>query len=301
MTSTTSPWRAAADPDDLREYDRFGPWIDKVTEHVDMPRRFRPWWPELSAARYLLKVPRPYDRAQISPGMDLYGSVIAVFPDKVSVLRAGTSDIVRRDVPRAEVVATVLHSNLLVGRWTLLLADGDKVEVQFNGVSHGTVAEVDRYVLSAAPSAPSSVPSLPNPRPRDHYFQSVAGTLNEGAAEPARHVHIEEPGQPCRNERDRRRRSAGMMVLTTPHDLLLFNRGMAAQPLLRSANYSSNLVRIPFRFMTSYGIRSPEVSTPPRFSELVITCDRQVITQAVLARPDGVADLLAGHGVTAIA
>ena len=80
--------------------------------------------------------------------MDLYESVIAVFPDKVRVLRAGPTDVTSREASRNDVVATILHTNLLVARWTLLLADGGALDVEYNAVSHPTIAEVDRYVLS---------------------------------------------------------------------------------------------------------------------------------------------------------
>ena len=296
MKSTMPAWRAATDPDDLREYDRFGPWIDRVTEAVDMPRRYRPWWPELSAARYLLKVPRPYDRSQIRPGMDLYESVIAVFPHKLCILNAHPTEVVRRDVARDEVVATVRYNNLLIGRWTMLLGDTSTVSVDFNSVSHATIAEVDGYLMSHASDRlpcllPPAVPT------EDHFFQTIVATLNAAADEPVRTIHVEEPGRSCRSERHRRRHAAGMMVLASSDDLVIVNRDRAVQPGFRRANYASNILRIPFRLMTSYEVRRPVDTSPPGFSELVITCDRQIIAQPCLTSPDAVEDLLAEHGV----
>lgn len=43
MASKIPHWRAAADPDDLREYDAFGPWIGEVKHRTDLPRRFSRW------------------------------------------------------------------------------------------------------------------------------------------------------------------------------------------------------------------------------------------------------------------
>lgn len=193
MISTMADWRAAADPEDLREYDRFGPWIDRVVDAVDVPRRFRPWWPELSQARYLLKVPRSYDRAQIRPGMDLYESMIAVFPDRVSVVRADPAEVVRRDVARDEVVATIRHTNLLIARWTLLLADGSSVEVEYNSVSEAVVAEVDRYLMASPEPAALSLTTPPALMPQEHFFRSVLIDLNNQSDLPVRPIHIEEP------------------------------------------------------------------------------------------------------------
>ena len=300
MTSSTmSDWRAAADPEDLREYDRFGPWIDQVTQAIDMPRRFRPWWPELSGARYLLKVPRPYDRAQVRPGMDLYESVIAVQPETLCVLSAGPTEVVRRDVARDELVATIQHHNLLVGRWSLLLSDGSSVDVTYNTVSSPTITQVDQYLMSRPSPGEWSQGSVSPLEPMDLFFRSVCVDLKTREPAPVLPVHVEEPGQPCRTDRNRRRRSAGMMVLASPDDLVIFNRGISAQPLFRRANYASNTITIPFRRMTSFQIRTPEETSPPSFSQLVITCDQQVITQPCLAWPKPVAALLAARGVPA--
>lgn len=147
-------------------------------------------------------MPRSLDRAKVRPGLDLYETVIAVFPDRVRVLRADRADVTSREAPRGEIVATVLHTNLLVARWTLLLADGGTVEVEYNAVSHPTIAEVNRYVLSREWAAPAS----------------------------------------------------------------------------------------------SAEVTIPPVTSPPGFTEIVITSGRAVITQPVLAAPDTVADLLTAHG-----
>lgn len=292
MQSTMSAWRAATDPDDLREYDRFGPWVDEITEPVDMPRRFRPWWPELSTARHLLKVPRPYDRAQVRPGMDLYGVVLGVFPDRICVLRAEPDEVVRRDVARDEVVASVRYCNLLLARWMLLLADGDSVEIEFSSSSLPRVAAVDEYLM--ANPTPSRRPAelLPTPTPTSHLFRSMIVDLNATTDAPVQPIHVEEPGQPCRNERRRRRRSAGMMALATPDDLVIFNRDVAAKSLFGRSDYAWNLIRIPLRLVTAFEVRDARPTSPPSFCELVVTCNRQEIVQPFLARPDAVIALL---------
>lgn len=297
MTSTMPHWRAEVDPEDLREYDRFGPWIDHVRQLSDMPRRFRAWWPELGAARYLLKVPRSYDRSQVSPGMDLYESLIAVLPDQVCVLRADATRIVRRDVARDEIVASVHHTSLLTGRWSLLLADGGSLEVPFNSVSGSLISEVERFLMAGAGPTGDPTPVAWADPPRDHLSRSVIATLD--AEEPNRFapVHVEEPGRPCRNERNGRRRSAGMMALVSDDQLLIFNRDLMVQPLLRRPNFAINLVRVPFRAMTSFEVRLPEETSPPTFSQLVITCGRQAIVQPCLSPPHDVAAVLLARGV----
>jgi hypothetical protein len=227
--------------------------------------------------------------------MDLYETVIAVFPESLCVLRAQPSRVGRRDVGRDQVVATLRYSNLLIGRWSLLLADGSSLTLEFNNVSHTTIAEVDRYLLR---SAPGSVPvTLPAVRPHDHFFRSAVAGLNAGQTQAVEPIHVEEPGRPCLTDRGRRRRSAGMMLLASPDDLVIVDRDMATRPLFRRANYASNIRRIPFRLMTGFAIRRAGESSPLAFSQLVITCDRQVVSQPCLEPPDAVAWLLAEHGV----
>ncbi len=296
MASITADWRTAADPDDLREYDRFGPWIDHIGEPADMPRRFRQWWPELGEATYLLKVPRAYDRAQVRPGMDLFESVLAAFPDRLCVLRAQPGEIVRTDVARDEIVASVRHTNLLIGRWSSLLADGTRVDVEFNSVSHALITEVERFLMSDDLTSATPVPT-PEVAPADHFHKSVLNTLNAGEPLRIRPVHVEEPGRPCRTDRGRRRRAAGLVVLASGADLVLFNRDLAVQPRFRRANYAYNLIRVPFRRITSFEVRSPLDTSPPGFCQLVLRCREQEIVQPCLTRPDAVAALLDAHGV----
>ena len=88
-----------------------------------------------------------------------------------------------------------------------------------------------------------------------------------------------------------------MMLLASPDDLVIVDRDMATRPLFRRANYASNIRRIPFRLMTGFSIRRAGGSSPPAFSQLVVTCDRQVISQPCLEPVDAVARLLAEHGV----
>jgi len=139
--------------------------------------------------------------------------------------------------------------------------------------------------------------SAPVGQPQDHLFGSIIVALNSEEPANVRTVHVEEPDQPCLTDRNRRRRSTGTMILHTPDDLLIFNRDIPTRSLFRRTNYAFNIVRIPFGRMTSYELRRAEPATPARFSQLVITCDRQRIAQPVLIPPDNLADLLSAYGV----
>lgn len=296
MATRVADWRMAADPDDLREYDRFGPWIDRVLSPADMPRRFRPWYDELSAATFLLKVPRALDRAQVRPGMDLYQAVLAVFPDWLCLLRLDASfRVVRGDVTLSRVVATNTYNNLLIGRWSLLLSDGTSFDVDYNTVSQAIIAEADRYVRRRPATDAWQDTLLPAVRVADHFFASTMATLAATTDAALRPVHVEEPGRTCRDERLRRRTSTGLMLLESPGELVLVNRGAPTRFL--TGHHASNVLAVPFDRMTSFSVVDPPADPPGQFHRLVLGCQHQVISQPCLVRPDAVATMLAAHGV----
>ncbi len=296
-SSRMADWRAAADPVDLREYDRFGPWIDQVRAEIDMPRRFRPWYGELAGATFLLKVPRSLDRAQVRPGMDLYEAVLAIFPDRLCLLRADAAAVVRSDLTLDRVVATNTYTNLLVGRWSLLLADGTSFDVDYNTVSQAVLEEVDRYVWRHPATDAGQDLLLPAVRVTDHLFASILATRAATTDAPLRPVHVEEPGRPCRDDRLRRRTSTGLMVLESPDELVVVNRGEPTRSRFRTGHYASDVLTVPFDRMTSFSVVDPPADPPGQFHRLVLGCDRQVISQPCLLRPDTVATLLAARGV----
>ena len=290
-------WRAAADPEDLREYDRFGPWIDAVTTLSDMPRRFRPWYSELSGATYLIKVPRNIDRAAARPGMDLYSVVLAVFPDWLCLLRLDVGGVTRTDLPAEQVVATNVHTNLLIGRWSLLLADGSSIDLEYNTVSQERIAEVDRYLRRRPATDESSACLLPAVHVIDHYFTTVLAGLAAATDQLIQAIHVEERGRPCRDDHLHRRLSTGLMLLETSSELVIVNRGSASRSRFRWANYASNVLTIPFEAMTSFSVVAPTDDPPGQFHRLVVGCGNQVISQPCLVRPDAAATLLAARGV----
>ncbi|MGC3995139.1 MAG: hypothetical protein QM779_13665 [Propionicimonas sp.] len=297
-----SAWRAAADPDDLREYDRFGPWLDRVHQQRDLPRRFRPWYPELAGATHLVKVPRDLDRAQVRPGMDLYRSVLAVFADHVVVLNAEVPDapgVARADIALADVVATRVYGNLLAGCWTLLLADGSGFDVPFNSVSEREIAELDRYVLRSPATDVRPASREPAVTISDHFFRSRLGDISAATDDPVRPVHVEEPLRPCRDDRGRRRVSSGVLVLETPTALVVVDRDSPVRSRFRRTNYATNTTTIPFARITSFAVVDPPADQPGRFGHLVLRCGRQVIAQPVLTRPDAAVAALEAHGVRA--
>ena len=78
--------RLAANEDDLREYDAFGPWIYEITDERDTSKRFRAACARQLDARLLLKLPRNVELRDVRPGMHLDVEVLAVNEHGVSVM-----------------------------------------------------------------------------------------------------------------------------------------------------------------------------------------------------------------------
>lgn len=157
----------------VSEYDRFGPWVDEVTRIEDVPRLYREYPIDFSAARLVLKVPRNITRRNATPEMDLYDHLIVVGQDQLTVLsrRNGRSlrvetrpkgsdnargyDIV--EIPFAEIVAIRNSLNLLDGRLTVSTSEGTPVKVAYNG----SAADVIRTLVSDLREVACAKPASP--------------------------------------------------------------------------------------------------------------------------------------------
>ncbi|HEX5336331.1 MAG TPA: hypothetical protein VFW55_10640, partial [Propionicimonas sp.] len=139
-------WRREADPADLREYDAFGPWIEPILSAEDMPRAFRPHYAEHAGARFLLKVPRDEDRADLRPGMDLFVAVVAVHNEAVCVLRLDGGTVRQQVATWRQIVATAYQAELLEARWSLLLDDGTGIHLDHNSSSASDLRPSMEYV-----------------------------------------------------------------------------------------------------------------------------------------------------------
>ena len=138
----------------VSEYDRFGPWVDEVTEEADVPRLYRSHPIDFGAERLVLKVPRNITHRNATPDMDLYDHLIMLGQDLLTVLsrRKGTPsrkgstdsgqgyDVVA--IPFAEVVAIRNALNLLDGRLTISTAGGTPISVSYNGSARDVVAKL---------------------------------------------------------------------------------------------------------------------------------------------------------------
>ena len=78
--------RRPAGERERREYDAFGPWMQRVRRAEELPPRFDAFWPELSAAEAVAKVPYRVERRKALPGSDLYERVLGLCPEGLVLL-----------------------------------------------------------------------------------------------------------------------------------------------------------------------------------------------------------------------
>ena len=289
-------WRSDADPDDLREYDAFGPWIDPVRTPIGRPRVFRPWYPELADAAFLLKIPKDIDRAQARPGQDLFAAVLAVGERGVCQLRLAGGTVTREDATWEQVVACCANTNLLLAEWSLLLSNGYALHVPHNSVGTALMAKVTAYVrahIAALPARPgqsgwpdvpglSEVPDLPDVAVPQDYSASKLAELKRTFPAPVVAIHVEPKNRLCRSGRFARRLSTGLMVVDTPEALVIVNGGEPTRSIF-SANYATSVLIVPYSGLDSWAVTAS--SAGPDFVTLGLRAGDQLIEQPFLDRP----------------
>ncbi|PFG18314.1 hypothetical protein ATK74_2898 [Propionicimonas paludicola] len=288
MATRVVQWREAVDPADLREYDAFGPWIYPVRSAAELPRRFRRYWADLAYAELLLKIPRDRDRSQIQPGDDLYHSVLAVFPERLQVLRAEVPDageVERLDVRFTEVVGVVTTANLLQGQWTLLLRNGRRLDVPHPATGGDVMEQVSDLIRPRISGPERRLPTTGQLQPRDHLFGVHLAALADRFGS-ALALHVDPRKAPCRGGFGWPKVSTGTMIVFTPTELVIVNRGEAARPVFMP-NYEVGTVELPYSRLESFAVRPP--ARWSSFHQLVLRSGMQDYVQLCLNPPDAVA------------
>lgn len=289
-------WRADAAPDDLREYDRFGPWIDVVRSVDDMPKFFRDHYDEHRDARFLLKIPKRIDRAQARPGMHLFAAVLAVHDDLVCLLRAEDTAVARVEAAISEVVAISCHSTLLVSRWELLLRDGNSLEFGFNSMGLERIGELTDFIRIRNSAGYGQLEAEPTDIPADQdFFRSSLLTLRQSAQQPVVPLHLENPNRLCRDHQGRRSLTNGLMLASTPSDLIVVSRGDTLRPWYRRPTYTSGTMFLPYAQMDGYRLDRPQRHDQPH--QLVITAGKQEISLWCSQGPDSAVQALKSRSV----
>jgi hypothetical protein len=147
------------------EIDAFGPWILRVRTPEDVPALFRPVL-DLAGARTAVKIPRPIERRDARPGMDLYDRLLVVRDDGVEVLSRvpeAPGGRERRWLPADDVLAIEDSTELLDGMLRLHAAGTEPVEIPYNGASADvvlTLLDEIRFYWRPPAGFPERLPEL---------------------------------------------------------------------------------------------------------------------------------------------
>ena len=291
-------WRAAADPADLREYDAFGPWIEPIRSAVDMPRAFRSHHAEHAGARFLLKVPREEDRADLRPGMHLFAAVVAIHNEGACVLRLNGGAVRTQVADWRQIVATTYSAELLVAQWSLLLDDGTGIHLDHNSASGGDLRPAMEYVQAciSAPPAPGWRAQLPAVEVGDAFFASTLHRLRRQVPPPVVAIHAERGNRLCLDQRGRPRLGNGVLLLDAPAQLVIVSRGEPMRSKFFPSD-GSQVTRVPYERLTSFTVTPPPSRGGPSFHVLTLRAGNQAIVQWFLDPPDAVVAALTARGV----
>jgi hypothetical protein len=219
--------RETVDPDLLREYDTFGPWVGEVLSARDMPRRFRDHHPANAGARYLLKVPMELDRRTILPGQDLYRAILAVHDEHVLRLVLEDGRVTETWVNVRDIVAITNHTCLLRGIVCLHLSDGSELSLPYNTTSQRLMnGVIDFLRRRSSPEPVARLDGAPSAAVTDYYFRNLVAN-QRGRSGPCAIVYCEEPGQVFVDARGRRRRAHGLLAFDSGSELTVMVTGRA--------------------------------------------------------------------------
>jgi len=229
--AATAAWQAPVDPEAQREYDGFGPWMLPVRRLEDMPPAFRPLYAEHAEAPFLFKLPRPEERRNLAPGMDLYPTVVAVHREAVVLM---SRDGARLRVQRCEcagIQAIRVFQHLLHGQVELLMADGSRFGFGYNGSSQDVIDQVVGFLRRNLPASPGDRDPMGDRAEvpvTDFCYRTALG--EQRRLEPdCRVLHSEPMGRACRDLLLRRVLYLGLLVLASPRELILVTQGKSAR------------------------------------------------------------------------
>jgi hypothetical protein len=231
-------WYELASPEDRREYDAFGPWILEVTTEDLMPPRFRSLWPDWQGGEFLYKIPVDRERRAARPGEVLYDRIVAVKDGRLGLFTVEKGEVRSRIVPLAEVVALRSAHILLRGEFSVFLRGGDGVTLVYNTVSRPLVEKLMDYLRSGLPGRLDQVPpGAPDVPVADYAFLTLVRRHRQRRPG-CRIAACLEPGQPCRDDRNRKRRTSGLLVLDAGGETVLLDTGPSPHKV-REAVYAS--------------------------------------------------------------
>ena len=145
---------------DLAEYNAFGPWAYEISEKYPLPPLFAPYFTADDKAVIKIKIPREIERRNAEPGMDLYDYVVALYEDRLLVLKREGGTVLEKQIPLKEFKGVRIYQNLLKGGYTIFSARGS-ISFPFNSVSLDLFRKLTNLVLERVKSQVRDISSLP--------------------------------------------------------------------------------------------------------------------------------------------
>ncbi len=145
------------------EYDRFGPWVIRISEEDPPPARFVPYLTRDEPALLSVKIPRKIARRDAHPGMDLYDYVVSLYEHDLVILERIETEVRSETIAYGDIKHVSLREDLLRGTLHLGVPDSP-YDLAYNTVSNDVMRPlVDVIVERYRPAGADTVVDLPVP------------------------------------------------------------------------------------------------------------------------------------------
>lgn len=291
--------RATSTPEDLKEYDAFGPWMLPIRTEQDMPKRFRTAYDLVKDADFLVKIPRSIDRREAYPGCDLYEAVFAADLVGFTMMRANDDGdgFSLREVAWDEVAAVRICNNLLKLDFVLLMREGDELSIPCRAVSSDIVSRVAAFARQQVMQDDTlSFGNVNEGEVFDDFFFNVMLADERRSGQFMMPIHFEEPGRPCRSAQNRRRITTGTMVLISGGELVVVDRD---SPMRRRfiAHYAYRKTYISLAKVKAFRLLPIPEGVPGHHMVLQLILDQLRIGIPCFKAPERVMDILRRGGI----
>ncbi|MBI9101329.1 MAG: hypothetical protein JEY99_02860 [Spirochaetales bacterium] len=139
---------------DIKEYDRFGPWVFEISDDDPVPPIFQSFADTKAPSILSFKVPRPIERRKASPGMDLYDYLIILREENFEILQRQGNEVKKRTTAYKDILSIQCSQDLLRGTF-LLITEEKTYSFPFNTVSEELIDRMISILLERFPKLSS--------------------------------------------------------------------------------------------------------------------------------------------------
>jgi len=143
------------DDRDIKEYNRFGPWVFEISDDDPVPPIFQSFVDTSTPSILSFKVPRAIERRKASPGIDLYDYLITLREESIEILQRKGDAVKKRTTAYKDILSIRCSQDLLRGTVSLITAD-KTYSFPFNTVSEELIDRMICILLEKFPKLPSS-------------------------------------------------------------------------------------------------------------------------------------------------